>query len=89
MTAVRISNRGDDPLRIERLALRTPHLDLFATGTLWTEDIALDRAGGDRLTGLTRIDGPPRHARNAELPGAAREPTERNIVVRAFGEIFT
>lgn len=91
MSAVRISNRGSDPLRIERLALRAPNLDLFATaaGALWTEDIALDRAGGDRLTRLTRIDGPPRHARNAELLGAAREPTERNILVRAFGEMFT
>lgn len=91
MTAVRITNRGDDPLRIERLALRAPNLDLFATGggTLWTEDIALDRAGGDHLTRLTRVDGPPRHARNAELLGAAREPTERNIFVRAFGEMFT
>ena len=91
MTAVRISNRGDDPLRIERLALRAPHLDLFATasGSLWTEDIALDRAGGDRLTRLTRIAGAPRHAGTAELLSAAREPTERNIFVRAFGEMFT
>lgn len=91
MSAVRVSNRGSDPLRIERLALRAPNLDLFATaaGALWTEDIALDRAGGDRLTRLTRIDGPPRHARNAALLAAAREPTERNILVRAFGEMFS
>ena len=91
MTAVRISNRGSDPLHIERLALRAPNLDLFATaaGALWTEDIALDRAGGDRLTRLTRIDGPPRHAHGAELLGTAREPMARNFVVRAFGEMFS
>lgn len=91
MTAVRISNRASDPLSIERLALRAPNLDLFATaaGGLWTEDIALDRAGGDRLTRLTRIDGPPRHAGDAALLGTAREPTARNFFARAFGEMFT
>lgn len=91
MTAIRISNRASDPLHMERLALRAPNLDLFATaaGGLWTEDIALDRAGGDRLTRLTRIDGPPRHAGDAELLGTAREPAARNFFARAFGEMFT
>lgn len=91
MTAVRISNRASDPLNIERLALRAPNLDLFATatGALWTEDIALDRAGGDRLTRLTRIDGPPRHAHGAALLDTARAPAARNFFARAFGEMFT
>lgn len=91
MTAIRISNRAADSLSIERLALRAPNLDLFATaaGALWTEDIALDRAGGDRLTRLTRIDGPPRHAHDASRLCTAREPAARNFFARAFGQMFS
>jgi hypothetical protein len=85
-TTVRLANRADSPLTLERLSLPVAHLALFAddTGRLWTDDVAFERTGGDDFAAV-RLGGEPR----ASEVSAPRRRAPSNLVHRAFNSLFT
>ena len=90
LTTVNINNQGSDALLLERIAVPTRHLNLFAapTGGLWTQDVSFTRKGADELADLALADGPPRDNHDAKMVCEAREAAGENTLFRAFGAMF-
>jgi hypothetical protein len=90
VTPVRIHNRADSHLPIEKLSLPVPLLSLFggADGSLWTEGVNLTRTAESELASMKIDPGPPRDAAGAHLLGGPRRHPERGGLVRAFSGLF-
>ena len=85
VTAVQIHNRSRRPLRVERIKLPVPHLDVFAgeDGRLWTQEVRLTQDDH----GLAEIEDQrsvPEEAGRTHRLSAARSPLERSVFTRAF-----
>lgn len=90
LTPVRIHNRAESPLLVERLNVPVPYLSLYVgpDGALWTQSLVYDIAReGD--TAEMHIDkGLPSEAPEAGLVGGPREIGSRNMLVRALGALI-
>lgn len=91
-TCVRIRNRSQTPLELERLKLPLTHLCLIrmADGSLWTQDLTLVRSqDGDKVK-LELQDREERlKKQGSELLAEAREKPSSTALERAFGSIFS
>lgn len=89
-TAIRVRNRVDAPLQLERVKVPLPHLTLYATPTrLWTTSLTLDHDGDEERTALSLGAGVPSEAGPDALHLApARDVVGGNLVMRAFARIF-
>ena len=89
VTAVKIVNKADQSLTLERLKLPVRRLSLFATpgADFWTEPVVLERREGKDLAELRVGSGPPGEAPDAILVSPPRD-KEGNDVIRAFGSLF-
>lgn len=91
ITPVRIHNRADAQLPIEKLSLPVPLLSIYGDdeGTLWTESINLIRTADSDMAAMTIDAGAPRHAPDAALLTGPRQHVEKSgLVVRAFSGLF-
>lgn len=86
ISAVRIRNRSEAPLPLERINLPVPRLALYrgVDGKLWTQDLLLVRRGATDFAELRLASGPPRHLVEPELVASSRTDVSSPIV-RAFG----
>jgi hypothetical protein len=90
VAAVRIRNRTEKPVLIERLNLPVPFLSVYASppGTLWTQGVTLEMVS-DGGTAELRIDkGPPPEAQGAALVSGPREDADKNLLVRALSALI-
>ncbi len=89
VTAVKIANRADRALTLERLKLPVRRLCLFATpgADFWTEPVVLERREGKEFAELRVVSGPPGEAPDARLVSGPRDPEGTNMI-RAFGSLF-
>jgi hypothetical protein len=91
VTTVRVCNRTDVPMPLERISVPLPNLELYgeSTGRLVTSSIRLTREGdGTDLARLEIDDGPPSYARTAELLTKPRRETDEGGLVHAFAGLF-
>lgn len=90
VSVVRIRNRADDTLSLERLKVPMPNLSLFASadGRLWTEQITLDREEGGEFAELKLGKSPPEAAGRTDKVAGPRVKPERKTLVRAFTGIL-
>lgn len=92
ITPVLVKNGAHDPLLLERLNLPVPYLSLYATlndGRLWTQPVTLTREKGGDLASLKFENAPPNEAKSAVRVAGARKLAERNILIKAFGALFS
>lgn len=89
-TPIRVRNREDEPLQLERLKVPLPHLTLYASRTgLWTTSLTVDHEGDEERTTLALGSGVPSEAGpEATRLAPARDVVAGNLVVRAFARIF-
>jgi len=90
-TPVRLRNRADSPLQLERLKLPVPFLSLFAAadGTLWTETVTMTREESSEMAEVGVRNGPPGEAGEASLLTAARNEVDTNAVMQVFSRFGT
>ncbi len=90
-TRVIIENRSPAPLDFVEVSLPMPRFDLYRarTGAFWTQDVGLLRESHDDFAAL-RLDAKrPGAAPEAKLVTPARQPSESNLMVRAFNSLFS
>ncbi|MCB1618544.1 MAG: hypothetical protein KDI08_07505 [Pseudomonadales bacterium] len=90
VTPVRIENRIDAPLLIERISLPVTLLSLFvaADGMLWTEEVTLRREQAGEMAALQVGQGAPLLAQAATLVQGPRNANRSGILLRAFAALF-
>jgi hypothetical protein len=89
ITQVRIVNRAEASLVLERLNLPVRRLGLFATdeGALWTETVVLQRGQKQDFAELSLTQGPPDVAGIVERVSEPRDSGGTDLF-RAFGSLF-
>ncbi|MBD3658206.1 MULTISPECIES: hypothetical protein [Marinobacter] len=90
ITPVRIVNRRDDALLLERFSLPTPLLSLYINdkGLLWTPGVTVV-CETDMNSARLKVDGKvPEVAGSCQLLSPAREKSERGGLIRAFDRMF-
>lgn len=87
---VRVRNEDDHELLLERMQLPVEHLALYQAedGSLWTQDVELERGKNDEPSPLRIQSGPPRVATDGPCVAPARREVEENTLIRAFGALF-
>lgn len=89
VTAVRIVNRAESPLVLDRVSLPVGNLTLYdADGALWTESLTLTRLPDEDLAPVTLGKGPPAAAPGATRLAGPREEPPANLMIRAFSQLF-
>jgi hypothetical protein len=77
---LQLSNRSEEELRVEGIALRVTHLSLFSDGgRLWADETRVRYDGGDEGSDIDMSGKPP-----AEAPDAVQVATARSPVPRGF-----
>lgn len=88
---VRIRNKADTPLPLERLRLPAPSLSLYADddGRLWTEGITLLREEDGDLARVELAKDAPAEADRTRRVASPRRPLERSgLSVKSFGRLL-
>ncbi len=90
ISAVRIENKAETALPLEKLSLPIPALSLYGAtdGSLWTQSLALTRTQDSDLAAMTIDRLPPAAAGATEMLSEPREPSQRGTLVRAFSLFF-
>ena len=91
VTPVLIRNRAEESLTVERLNLPVPFLSLYrgADGTLWTQQVRLDRDEEKGELAMLQLDATaPEQAGGGERLAPPRRPVEKNLMVQAFSRLF-
>lgn len=91
ITPIRILNRADTTLAIERLNLPAPLLPLYASsnGLLWTPRVTLKREDDGELAELIIDQSPPKEAQRSKQIAVPREDTHAGALFRAFNAVFS
>lgn len=90
LVPVRIQNLEDSLLRLERMNLPVPFLDLYrdAENMFWSQGITLTREQ-DRKNVRIEIDrSAPDYVRDAELVSRASETSDTNLLTKTFDMLF-
>lgn len=87
VTPVTIKNRSSQWLTVDKLSIPLPFLAVYGApdGNLWTDPIALQHTDDSPLATLEVGRSP----KGLDLLSPAREPIQRNRLVRAFTSIFS
>lgn len=90
ISKLRIHNRGDSSLDIERIKIPLGHLSIFAdeNALLWTETVSLVRGDTNELTSMRILEGPPEQAKNAERLCVPELRSDTNLMERAIHALF-
>jgi len=76
IATLQLTNRSEDDLPVEKLALRVVHLSMFEDeGRLWAEEVKVDYRGASEGSDIRMDDHPPQEADGAKEISAAREKT--------------
>jgi hypothetical protein len=90
ISALRVRNKAEENLVIEKVLLPMPHMSLFAAadGQLWTEAVTLDHAEGAHEAPLNLSDGPPSQAGKTHKISGPRQKAARGLLTRAFSGLM-
>ncbi len=90
VTEVRLDNRADSELVLERMQLPVEYLALYQAkdGVVWTQDVSLTRVEAEELAPLRVDPGAPRAAEGRPRLSPPRKELTGNILVRAFSSLF-
>lgn len=85
ITKVRLENRADESVSLERLSLPAPHLSLYvdAEGHLWTQAVYVKLEARDTLAEVDMGKGPPDEAVKPKRVAGPRHAAHQNILMRA------
>jgi hypothetical protein len=91
VTALRIENRADTPLPVEKLSLPVPFLSMWgrSDGSLWSDTVHLQRVTDSDMAAVRVEPGPPAHAKDATLLAKPRMQPSKGSLVRAFSGLFS
>ena len=91
ITKIIIDNKAGTQLLVERLNLPVPYLSLFESsdGLLWTEAVTMIRSRDTGMAAFQINNKPPKEAPKAKLISEPRETSDQNMVIRAFGALFS
>jgi hypothetical protein len=90
VTPLRVRNRADDPLPLERVHVPTQYLALYRTDdlVLWTEALTIDRTRSDEEAADVRVgSGPPNDVSGATRVQDPRQELKKGLVVNTFRAI--
>ena len=89
ITPVRVRNRAETPLLLEKVKLPVQYLSVHASSNafLWTEQVTLERQEDGDLADL-QVGKLPRQVGRADKLSSPRQHAEKNLVVRAFSKLF-
>lgn len=80
-----LSNRADEELKVEKLALRVAHLSLFSReGDFWSDQAEVGYRGADLGSDLRMSGKPPAEAPEARLVVPPEVPAETGFRARTF-----
>lgn len=90
VTPIRLANRAEDTVAVERLSLPVPYLTLFQApdGTLWTQAVELEHRADAALNQVELGSGAPTEAAGAQRLAKARSRADRGLLAKAFGSLF-
>ena len=90
ITKLRVKNRGDAALDIERIKIPLRHLSIFADedARLWTETVSLVGGETDERTSMRILEGPPAQAKNADCLRPPEVRPDANLMERALHALF-
>ncbi len=91
VTRVRLRNRADDDLLLERLNLPVPNLGLFSDdgGQIWTQTVSVERGADGKLAEVRIEEQPPAEAEAAAQIAQPRVVIDRNVFSRALGALLS
>lgn len=91
VTALRVENRADSPLPVEKLSLPAPLLSTWGRedGSLWSDTVHLQRVTDSDMAAIRVEPGPPSYASDATLLAGPRMQAGKGGLVRAFSGFFT
>jgi hypothetical protein len=91
LTALRIENRADTPLPVEKLSLPVPLLSTWgrSDGSLWSDTVHLQRVTDSDMAAVRVERGPPAYASDATLLASPRMQAGKGGLVRAFSGLFS
>jgi hypothetical protein len=82
---IQLKNSSDQDLLVEKLCLRVKWLSLYdKDDQLWANETKVSYKGGNDLSQVSIISGPPREAEKASMINAAREITRKSFSIRTF-----
>lgn len=85
---VQIENRSEEPLEVEKIAVRVEHLSIFTTGSaLWADETRATYLADDEGSSLDMSGVAPREAHDAVLFTPARVPMTRGFRARTFARL--
>ena len=89
ITVATVRNRDDEPLRVDRIAVPIPNLELFEdiNGRLWTQSLAVVWKKDGELDDVHIDSGPPPDAIEARPISEARVAVPRLILFRVFAAL--
>jgi len=83
-----LSNRSEDPLAVEKLALRVAHLSVFRRGPeLWADETRVRYRGDEAGSEVRTAHSPPSEAPDATLLTPPRTPADRGFRARTFSRL--
>ncbi len=89
-TALKIVNRAAEPLLVEKISIPLPLLGIYdAQGDLWTNQLSMIRETDDAFAELEIGSRPPAEAGDCRSLAKPRIDSERSLLVRAFGSLFS
>jgi hypothetical protein len=90
VSEVEIHNGATTVLAVEKLRIPAPQMSVYATeaGSLWTEQVILERRSDDEMASLRLGKGAPPNAPRATLARGPRSVAERGVLTRAFGGLL-
>lgn len=91
VTPLKINNRSDKMLSIDKISLPVPMLSVFARKdhTLWTEAVTLEHHSNQPLAKLKIERTLPEGIHMDQRISSARQPAEHATLIRAFTGIFS
>jgi hypothetical protein len=83
-----LENASDEPLAVDRFAIRTDHLSLFARdGGMWTDEVLVEYHGPLEGSELTYTGAVPREVGDVRRIASPREVPPRGLRARTFGRL--
>jgi len=84
-----LMNASNEPLSVDRFAIRTDHLTLFARDdATWTDEVVVEYQGASEGSELTYTGEAPEEAGEARRLAPPREVPPRGLRARTFGRIW-
>ena len=89
ITPVRVRNRADDILELDRFQVLVKYLPIYeSNGVLWTPTVTIEREKSGGLAAMQIAKDAPKEATKANLVQQPREKPHSNLIFRAFGGLF-